>query len=103
MDSTDLLLGDIGERIQAAQGAVVEARLAANLPYLAAAGRADEIASRLADAALALYGDPARREAMLGRQAATPMRNGLDSAVDSLAELVRAPSRERDAHVASRP
>lgn len=50
--------------------------------------------SRLAESVLGLYGDPARREAMLARQDDVAMRNGLETAVDSLTELVLTPGRD---------
>jgi len=59
--------------------------------------------SRLAESVLALYPDSARCEAMRGRQAALSMRNGLDTAVDSLAELLRCQPAVRQADVDSRP
>ena len=59
-------------------------------------------ASKLAVSVLSLHGDPARREAMLGRQAALPLRNGLETAVESLAYLLRTQSGEPNADVDSR-
>jgi hypothetical protein len=44
---------------------------------------------RLSESVLVLYGDEDRREAMRTRQAASPMQNGLDLALDSLADLLR--------------
>jgi hypothetical protein len=59
--------------------------------------------SRLAESVLALYADQAGREAMRDRQAALSMRNGLDTAVDSLARLLRSQPAVRRADVDSRP
>ena len=59
--------------------------------------------SQLAESVLTLCGDPVLQEAIRDRQAALPMRNGLDTAVESLAELLRTPVRERHAQVDSSP
>jgi len=48
--------------------------------------------SGLAESVLGLHADPARRRAMLERQSARSIRNGLETALDSLAELVRVDS-----------
>ena len=57
----------------------------------------------LAGSVLALHGDEARRHAMRDRQAALPLRNGLDTALDSLAGLLRGSSRAPDVDVDSAP
>jgi len=57
----------------------------------------------LADSVLALHGDEDRREAMRTRQAALPLRNGLDTALDSLADLLRGSSRAPNVVVDSAP
>lgn len=58
---------------------------------------------RLAASVIALHEDEARRGAMRNRQAALPLRNGLDAALDSLADLLRGSSRHTNVDVDSAP
>jgi hypothetical protein len=44
--------------------------------------------SALAESVLGLHGDPNRRQGLLQRQSALSMRNGLETAMDSLADLL---------------
>ena len=57
--------------------------------------------SPIAESVLELYGDAARRQAMLERQSALSVSNGLETAVDSLAELLRLPFRQPQVYVDS--
>jgi hypothetical protein len=59
--------------------------------------------SPIAESVLELYGDAARRQAMLERLSALSVSNGLETAVDSLAELLRLPLRQPQVYVDSSP